>query len=140
MDQPFPAYQGDEPFVFVCYSHEDTDVVYPEIGWLQEQSINVWYDEGISAGRVWRAEIAQAIDACSSLLYYVSKSSLDSVHCNREINLALDQDKTILPVYLADVELTDDLRVGLSRVQAQHRDPDASYRHACPRRRARGSA
>jgi hypothetical protein len=24
-------------------------VVYSEIGWLQEQSINIWYDEGISA-------------------------------------------------------------------------------------------
>ncbi len=34
MDQPFPAYRGDEPYVFVCYAHEDEGVVYPEIGWL----------------------------------------------------------------------------------------------------------
>jgi TolB-like protein/tetratricopeptide (TPR) repeat protein len=127
LEKPFPAYSGDEPYIFVCYSHDDIGVVYPEIGWLQERGINLWYDEGISAGRVWRAEIAQAIDACSIVLYYVSKSSLDSAHCNREINLALDQDKTILPVYLEDVELTDDLRVGLSRVQALNRAQDANY-------------
>ena len=39
LDKPFPAYQGDEPYVFVCYAHDDEDMVYPEIGWLHEQGI-----------------------------------------------------------------------------------------------------
>ena len=30
MERPFPAYDGDEPYVFVCYSHEDPEIVYPE--------------------------------------------------------------------------------------------------------------
>jgi hypothetical protein len=25
VDKPFPAYRGDEPYVFVCYAHEDED-------------------------------------------------------------------------------------------------------------------
>jgi len=33
-----------------------------------------------------------------------------------------------VPVYLEEVELTSDLKVGLNRVQALHRDQDASYR------------
>ena len=127
MDQPLAAYEGDEPYVFVCYSHEDSSTVYPEISWLQIQGVNVWYDEGISAGRVWRAEIAQAIEACSLVLYYISDASLNSAHCNREINFALDQEHKILPVYLEDVELTDDLKVGLSRVHALHREKDENY-------------
>ena len=98
MDQPLAAYEGDEPYVFVCYSHEDSSTVYPEISWLQIQGVNVWYDEGISAGRVWRAEIAQAIEACSLVLYYISDASLNSAHCNREINFALDQEHKSLPV------------------------------------------
>ena len=97
MEVPFPAYKDDAPFVFVCYSHEDTGVVYPEIAWLQEQGVNVWYDKGISAGRVWRAEVGDAIDKCTSILFYVSRSSLASAHCNREISLGLDEEKTILP-------------------------------------------
>ena len=52
MDKPFPAYQGDEPYVFVCYAHEDEDVVYPELAWLHEQGIKLWYDEGISGGKI----------------------------------------------------------------------------------------
>ncbi len=98
MDKPFPAYRGDEPYVFVCYAHEDEDEVYPEIGWLHEQGINLWYDEGISAGKVWRAEIAEAIQGASKFLYYISGPSLASDHCSREINFALDLRKDVLPV------------------------------------------
>ena len=28
VDRPFPAYKGEEPYIFVCYAHEDSDVVY----------------------------------------------------------------------------------------------------------------
>jgi|TARA_B100000315_G_scaffold95133_1_gene87387 TolB-like protein/Tfp pilus assembly protein PilF len=111
----------------VCYAHDDRDVVYPEISWLHGQGIKIWYDEGISAGRVWRAEIADAMDRAARVVYYVSKASLESSHCNREINYALDKDCEVLPVYLEAVELTPDLQIGLSRVQALFRTTDANY-------------
>ncbi len=50
MDRPFPAYKGDEPYIFVSYSHEDDGFVYPEIRWLKDQGFNIWYDEGITPG------------------------------------------------------------------------------------------
>ncbi len=53
MEKPFPAYDGDEPYVFVSYSHEDESAVYKEIRWLQDQRVNVWYDEDISPGTEW---------------------------------------------------------------------------------------
>jgi TolB-like protein len=61
------------------------------------------------------------------VLFYISEHSLRSDHCNREINLALDVGKDVVPVYLKDVELTSDLKVGLNRVQALHRDQDSGY-------------
>ena len=73
MDQPFPAYQGDDPYVFVCYAHDDNGIVFPEIQWLRDQGVNLWYDEGISAGKVWRAEIAEAIQGAAKFLYYISR-------------------------------------------------------------------
>jgi hypothetical protein len=54
--------KGDEPYVFVCYAHEDDDLVYPEIAWLHEQGINIWYDEGVSPGKEWSEELGRAID------------------------------------------------------------------------------
>ena len=59
VEAPFAAYEGDEPCIFVCYAHEDSDVVYPEMAWLREQGLNLWYDEGISAGKNWRAAIGE---------------------------------------------------------------------------------
>ena len=30
-DSPVPAYQGDEPYIFISYAHDDADLVHPEI-------------------------------------------------------------------------------------------------------------
>jgi TolB-like protein/cytochrome c-type biogenesis protein CcmH/NrfG len=127
MDKPFPADQGRGPSVFVCYSHKDAAVVYPELGWLGDQGVPLWYDEGISAGKVWRAEIAAAIDNADTVLYYVSAASVASEHCNREVHYALDKGYDVLPVYLEPIELSADLHLGLGRVQALHRHADADY-------------
>lgn len=43
METPFPAYKGDEPYVFVSYAHDDSSQVYPEITRLHDQGFNVWY-------------------------------------------------------------------------------------------------
>jgi len=122
MDRPFPAYKGDDPYIFVCYAHEDKEIVYPEIQWIHEQTVNIWYDEGISAGKNWRAEIGLSLERATRVLFYISEPSLKSDHCNREINFALDEGKEIVPVYLEDVALTPDLKIGLNRVQALHRE------------------
>ena len=128
MEKPFRAYVGDEPFVFVCYSHEDAGIVYPEIQWLHEHGIRVWYDEGISAGKVWRAEIATTIQRASKFLFYISEASLRSEHCNREIEYALDKRIPVVPVYLNKTELPPELDLALNRVQALHRSGDSAYR------------
>ncbi len=60
MEKPFPAYRGDEPYIFVSYAHTDTASVYPEIARLTGQGFNIWYDEGISPGTVWRDELERA--------------------------------------------------------------------------------
>ena len=111
----------------MCYAHEDSEEVYPEMAWMRDQGANLWYDEGISAGKNWRTAIGDSLRNASHILFYVSAGSLKSDHCNREINLALDEGKEVVTVYIEDVELTTDLKVGLNRVQALHRDKDASY-------------
>ncbi|MEO2172810.1 MAG: hypothetical protein ABGY96_01790 [bacterium] len=42
MERPYPAYNGDEPYIFVSYAHEDDTIVFPEIRWLQEHGFNIW--------------------------------------------------------------------------------------------------
>ena len=49
-------------------------------------------------------------------------------HTAVSTRLSLDEDKDIVPIYLEEVDLTSDLKVGLNRVQALHRNQDAGYR------------
>lgn len=48
MEGPFPAYQGDEPYIFVSYAHDDADLVIPELNRLREAGFNIWYGEGFA--------------------------------------------------------------------------------------------
>ena len=67
MEKPYPAYKGGQPYIFVCYAHDDVEMVYPEITWLRDQGFNIWYDDGISPGASWRQELADAIDSSDPL-------------------------------------------------------------------------
>lgn len=117
-DNPLPAHEGSEAYVFVCYSHQDKAVVYPLINRLRDQGINVWYDEGIEAGTVWRRRLAAAIEGASRMIFFVSSRSIQSVHCNQEIDYAIEKNIGVLPAYLEEVELTPELGLVLNRVQA----------------------
>jgi len=129
LDNPFPAYTGDEPYLFVCYAHKDDTIVYPEILVLHDKGLNIWYDEGISAGKVWLGEVAKVIAGATKILFYISKAALESANCKREIHYALSKNIEILPVYLEDVELSEDLEIGLSLVQALFREKDNAYQY-----------
>ena len=118
MDKPHTAYQGEEPFVFISYSHADEPLVYPEIRWLQEQGFNIWYDEGISAASRWRDAIADNIAHCSLFVLYVSRGPSSSEVCREELEYALDQQRQILSIHVEDTELPDGMRLGIGNRQA----------------------
>ena len=115
---PFEAYQGDEPYVFVSYSHRDCAVVFEEIQRFHDAGYKIWYDEGIDAGNEWPEEIAQAVVGCSLFLFFVSPRSVDSVNCRNEVNLALNEKKRFLAIHLEETELPLGLRLRMGDLQA----------------------
>ena len=72
MEKPFSAYRGHDPYVFICYAHRDSTVVYTDLVSLKERGVNVWYDEGIPGGTSWRAEIAESLRGSRRLLFFIS--------------------------------------------------------------------
>ena len=118
MERPFAAYQGKEPYVFVSYAHEDSDAIFSEIQWLNDQGFNVWFDEGISPGSRWSDELADALKDSALFLYFASPQSVNSQHCQDEINLALDAGKHTIAVHIQETELTSGLQLRLSSHQA----------------------
>lgn len=129
MEPPIRAYRGDDPYVFVCYSHADTDLVYRDISLLAGQGLNLWYDEGISPGTEWSEELAQAIHNASLVIFYASTRSANSRHCRDEINFAHNHDKRVLAVHLEEADLPAGLELSLSSTQAvmKYRMSEAAY-------------
>lgn len=98
-DQPkfsVAAYHGTEPFCFVSYSHADSAIIFDEIERLNVAGFRVYYDEGIHPGHTWHDDLANAIENCALFVLFVSDNSIASRNCQRELNFALDRDKTIL--------------------------------------------
>jgi len=116
--RPFPAYRGEEPYIFVSYSHADADSVYPDLTWLQEQGINVWYDEGISPGSRWSDALAEALDGASHFVYCITPNSVASQNCLDEVGFALEREKPMLAVHLAPTDLPPGLALRLGSRQA----------------------
>jgi tetratricopeptide (TPR) repeat protein len=127
LNKPFSSYKGSEPYIFVCYAHSDSDTVYVDLKELHGAGIKFWYDEGIQAGSVWRAEIASSIKAATKFIFFISEASLKSAHCLREVDYALNNDIEVIPVYLDDCSLPDELELVFNRVQALFRHTDTLY-------------
>ena len=115
---PFEAYSGEEPYLFVSYSHQDAHLVYPEIIQLRNAGYNIWYDEGVAASNEWPEEIANAVLGCSVFLCFISPRATDSINCRNEINLALNEKKPFLAIHLEDTELPPGLRLRMGDLQA----------------------
>ena len=118
MQPPFPAYEGDAPYFFVSYAHADAEAVFPEMTWLHEQALPLWYDDGIHVGSNWRRALAAALSDSAGMLFFCTVRSAASEHCLREINFALDHGKEILVVRLDDAPLPLELQLSLNDRQA----------------------
>ena len=114
------VYEGDRPYIFVCYEHADDAAVQPIIASLMSEGYRVWYDDGIQAGSSVSALIADHLHDCSCVLALISSSWIASEKRRDEVVYALDLKKPVLPVYLEDVELPRDLQMRLGDVKALH--------------------
>ena len=94
------AYEGNKPYIFVSYSHKDSNVVLSYIEKLYELKYRVWYDEGIAPGSEWPKNIEDHLKGCECVLVFVSKDSLASINCENEVKSALELGKEIIEVSL----------------------------------------
>ncbi|MCZ6890876.1 MAG: TIR domain-containing protein, partial [Gammaproteobacteria bacterium] len=117
-EKPFSAYEGDQPYFFVSYAHEDAQLVYPEMAWLNPAGFNLWYDDGIHVGSVWRQALADALTASAGLVFFATARSTESSNCLKELNFILDDEKPVFVVQVDGTPLPSLLRLSLSDRQA----------------------
>ena len=91
--EPFESYVGHDPYIFISYAHRDKEKVYPCLEFLNNQNINIWYDEGIPPSAEWVEEIAQAIKKSCLFVVFMSPHALESRYVVNEINYAFSLNK-----------------------------------------------
>ncbi len=112
------AYEGKEPYIFVSYSHKDSQRVLPLIQGMIDQGFRVWYDKSIQIGSEFPEYIEQFLQNATCVLPFMSENALESRFCRDEINYALNLDKNIIVTYLEKMTLKYGLGVRLSSRQA----------------------
>ncbi|MFX0137698.1 MAG: tetratricopeptide repeat protein, partial [Candidatus Hodarchaeota archaeon] len=114
---PFKAYKGEEPFVFVSYSHTDRLKVYPIIDYLNKTGIKIWYDEGIPVGDDWKESIADNLERCSAFLVFISPHIIGSEYVQKEISFALKKQKPFFGVNLKETQLPSKIEFEIGDIQ-----------------------
>lgn len=112
------AYKGNEPYLFVSYSHKDDARVWPMIEGLQKRGLRVWYDEGIEWGSHWDDVIFEHLSGCAYVVAFVTDHFLQSENCQDEISYAKDEQKGPFIVFLDNLELTGKMKFRYGRLQA----------------------
>lgn len=114
----YPAYEGNEQYMFVSYAHADSDMVFPEIARFQNQKYNVWYDEGISPGNEWPEEIAKALENCFLFVVFITPNAVKSKNVRNEIYYALHKKIPFIAIHLLETDLEGGLELSLQSMQA----------------------
>ena len=96
-----------KPFVFISYSTKNQDTANLVHSYLEGKGISCWIaSRNIEGGGNFTELIYEAIEACDAFVMIFSHDSDSSKHVSRELTLALDQDKPIIPFRIEDFEIS----------------------------------
>lgn len=113
-----PSYEGEEPYLFVSYSHANAEEVNHVLQILDREKFRLWYDDTMEVGDDFREELRARIEKCCAMVLFVSAGSMHSKYCGMEILQAFRYGKRIYPIYLEEnVALPDVLKLLLENLQ-----------------------
>lgn len=102
--------------IFISYSHEDTDIVEKIAVYLVKENIHIWIDKWeINYGDSLIQKIQTAITDASVLLIMLSKKSVQSEWCKKELTAGLlreleEKRVVTIPILLEDCDIPIFLR------------------------------
>ena len=104
--------------IFVTYSRRDSAAVFSIVSQLQKDGYKVWIDQtGIDGATFWRSAIVDAITNSAMVLFFASEASCDSENVVKELALASEERKPILPVFLEAAKLPPSIRYQIAGLQ-----------------------
>ena len=104
--------------IFISYSRKDRAKVSSLVSTLRSSGASVWVDESaIDGATLWSQEIVGAIRKCKVFLLALSSNSSLSKNVVKEVALASESGKKILPVMLEDTEVPESMAYPLAGIQ-----------------------
>jgi hypothetical protein len=113
---PMPAADGS--MLFVSYSHKDRKRVEPIVSVIEDLGRKVWIDRTDITGQTgWAGQIVRAIRDSRAVVLMASPNSYGSDQVVRELYLAMNHKKTIVPIEIEAADLPDELQYILAPFQ-----------------------
>ena len=104
--------------VFISYAAKDRTRVLDLVERLRTAGVSVWIDQmGIEGATMWSQEIVAAIRSCNVLILAISENSAGSENVVKEVALASEGRKRILPVYIEQAEIPESMAYQLAGIQ-----------------------
>ena len=103
--------------IFISYSSKDREKADQLTELLASAGLSVWIDQSsIDAATSWSAEIVDAINSCSAFIVLLSPHSIESHNVIKEVSLASEKRKKILPLDLEPITLPRELEYQLAGI------------------------
>ena len=103
---------------FISYAAKDRERVALLVEGLQQAGVSVWIDmDGIEVAAMWSREIVSAIRECKVLLLSISTHSTESENVVKELALASERKKPIIPIYLEPAVIPETMEYQLAGIQ-----------------------
>ena len=104
--------------VFISYASKDRERILDLVDRLDAAGVSVWIDQmGIEGATMWSQEIVAAIRSCKVLILAISENSAGSENVVKEVALASEGRKRILPVYIEQAEIPESMAYQLAGIQ-----------------------
>lgn len=108
LEKKYPPYAGNEPFLFLCFSHEDAQAVEPLLSRLWQRGVRVWYTTRKAKTVAEEKQLQSRMKESSFVAVYCTPSFLTGPAKARMMFL---QSRNI-PIVAIDAVPTDNLSGG----------------------------
>ncbi|MDP4221433.1 MAG: toll/interleukin-1 receptor domain-containing protein [Bacteroidota bacterium] len=104
--------------IFISYSRKDSSHALALAERLRAAGADVWMDSSaLAAAETWSAEIVNAINSTRLFFILLSPAAVASHNVNKELSLASEKRKTIVPIVIEKCPLSQSMEYALAGLQ-----------------------